>query len=402
MVLTVVLAVFVALLFYLHLLLHHRMPSKKPHRHAKNDDVEVHSISKPLPTTITDQGPATLSVPRQQDSMLRDIPQMVQDLVATTLGDYQMSSNEWTPLTTTTDPPLLVFKSARSGASKFRFKTHGVLPTSPDHLFCLLASIKSRSNWDHMVEVAEVLHEYSDGTRIIYLQLRAIFPTAARDLVLLSHRCQVEFAFPSDTKPRRILVNVSKSVEWQDAPEKEGVIRMHAGVTGQILFEPLVRLTNTQHGLVECSPKLMSIFGGEQCEIIQVADGDPMGWVPSSVVQYLAFNVVPKTFRNLMVLVQEEGYAERLGERLDLIPLMRLESIAATPLSIRTTLPSTLPRPKAIVSLIGIVPKNPSIPSLPRDADFHWLDFAMGMVVGVAGAAVVSALVMMRVKQVFS
>ncbi|KAJ3205292.1 hypothetical protein HK099_000868, partial [Clydaea vesicula] len=73
------------------------------------------------------------------------------------------------------------------------------------------------------------------------------------------------------------------SVEHEGAPIDKDTVRMETKIAGQIL-----------ENITENS-----------CRIIQIADGDLKGWIPSSVISYIATMAVPNSFVKLNEIVKE-------------------------------------------------------------------------------------------------
>ncbi|KAI9143413.1 hypothetical protein BKA69DRAFT_1061771 [Paraphysoderma sedebokerense] len=142
--------------------------------------------------------------------------------------------------------------------------------------FNILADITRRKEWDQMVDETMILQEYSPSTKVQYMRMKPVWPTSARDVVVMAHCRSVDGR----------LLNVTKSVDHDDMPSREadGVVRMQAGIAGQIL-------------------ETVNVDGVEKTRVVQIADGDPKGWIPKSVVKFVATKALPGSFRHLNKLV---------------------------------------------------------------------------------------------------
>ena len=157
------------------------------------------------------------------------------------------------------------------------FKVYCVVDNTPASCFHILSDVTQRKRWDIMCELGKIVEEIDKCTRIIYIQTKGIWPTAPRDLVLLSFRARL-------TDGR--LINVTKSVVHPACPDRaaENIVRMETGIAGQV-----------------CAP----IPGHpDKCYVMQIADGNPGGWIPKSVIQYVATKAVPQSFRAVNSLMR--------------------------------------------------------------------------------------------------
>lgn len=165
------------------------------------------------------------------------------------------TSGKWESVYLASEPPSVqVFRSLEN---QFCYKILAELDCSPRLAYQFLCDILSRPSWDPMTASTRIIKQLSPTTRIQYLRTNPVWPTSARDMVLLSHMREM-----GDGS----LLNVTQSVDGKDwgVADVSGVVRMIAGVAGQIVFS------------VKGQP--------EKCKIVQILNGDPMGWIPKSVV----------------------------------------------------------------------------------------------------------------------
>jgi hypothetical protein len=107
-----------------------------------------------------------------------------------------------------------------------------------------------------MTERTRIVERLNTTSRVQHINIKAIWPTSARDLLLLSHVRKL-----STTR----FLAVTTSVNHPSVPEVPGVVRMWADCAGQICEKILVG-------------------GVEKTRVLQIADGDPRGWIPKSVI----------------------------------------------------------------------------------------------------------------------
>jgi len=195
---------------------------------------------------------------------------------------------------------LLSVSVFQSKASVSAFKVHSGLKVDCQSLFSVLTDVESRPGWDNMVEETKILKTISKSCRIIYIKMKPIFPTAARDMVLISFIITdwsenelSRFGFKS-ADPADCFLNITKSINYPDMPPIPGVVRMETKLAGQ-LIRPLkkIDLLNREiDGRIDIDPNW--------CEILQVADTDPKGWMPKSVLQFIATKAIPSSINKLV------------------------------------------------------------------------------------------------------
>jgi hypothetical protein len=139
------------------------------------------------------------------------------------------------------------------------FKSHQRLPNSAAACFTLITDTPNRKQWDTTCDSIQVVEVLDAWTSIVHYRAIAVWPTAQRELVLLSHRRVL-----ADGR----LLNVSQSVQHPAVPEPSaasGIIRGVMDVAGAIL----VPADN----------------GRDECDMINVTNLDPKGNIPEWVVK---------------------------------------------------------------------------------------------------------------------
>lgn len=175
-------------------------------------------------------------------------------------------------------------------------------------VFDMLADTNGRTEWDSLLAESRVVTQLDTYTRIVFVRAKAIWPTAARELYLLSHmrplimsECNeqvssaqglttyADIASLKDISAMRIkYLNVTCSLPDTHplSPQiSPTVVRMHTPLSGQIL-----KPTSTQ-----------------DCEMVQIIDGDPKGWIPSTVVALVTTKSLPSSIRKLERLAGAKG-----------------------------------------------------------------------------------------------
>jgi hypothetical protein len=82
------------------------------------------------------------------------------------------------------NPPFAVFQHTRS---PYKFRITGELENNASTVFDFLTNVPQRQHWDPLVDVSKVVESYDQHTRVVYIRMKPIWPTAARDMLLLSH-----------------------------------------------------------------------------------------------------------------------------------------------------------------------------------------------------------------------
>ncbi|KAJ2895978.1 hypothetical protein GGI21_005085, partial [Coemansia aciculifera] len=173
----------------------------------------------------------------------------------------------WTSLVTLSKPYPITIQG--HSEKPFCFRILFYAPASPATAFDLLANILRRTEWDELTETTEIIEKLNNERSvdaIHYVRMKAIWPTSARDSVLISRLTR--------TKDDGFL-NVSQSVEDRRVGEKQGVVRMEAALAGQLVT-----------GVSEEERDRLGLVGENWCRVVQIADGDMKGWIPKSVIRF--------------------------------------------------------------------------------------------------------------------
>jgi hypothetical protein len=179
-------------------------------------------------------------------------------------GGSFYDTSQWRPIT---DPKGEIAIFEKTDQDMF-FKVFAQVNTSSASAFDLFVDIHKRPLWDQLCEQGEVAGYLDHWTRLVYMRMKSIWPTTARDILL---RATIR-----NLGNERYLM-ISKSTEHASYPPVSGCIRMHANCIGQ-LFIPL---------------------GKDRCQIIQLADTDMKGWIPKSVVGFVATKAIPRAFSKI-------------------------------------------------------------------------------------------------------
>ncbi|KAJ2452262.1 hypothetical protein EV183_003051 [Coemansia sp. RSA 2336] len=188
------------------------------------------------------------------------------------------SNSSWVPLTAMKQPYPITVQGHEDKPFCFRIVFYA--PTSPSTAFDLLASILRRPEWDELTESTKVIESLGPGDAIHYVKMKPVWPTAARDSLLLSHLAKVQ---ASDGPG---YLNVSQSIEDTRVPEykQAGIVRMEAGIAGQLIT-----------GVTEQEREQLGLANGPWCKVVQIADGDLKGWIPKSVIKFIATQALPRS-----------------------------------------------------------------------------------------------------------
>ncbi|KAL7748536.1 hypothetical protein RI367_005946 [Sorochytrium milnesiophthora] len=173
-------------------------------------------------------------------------------------------SSEWT-LIVDRPPHVQIWKSVHS---EHRYRILGIIDADMHTTFEFLNDILRRPEWDEMTEATRIVSTLSQTTRIQHIKIKAIWPTSARDLLLLSHWRPVD---------ENRMIACTMSVEHPDMPLQDGVVRMAADCAGQLIERVVVD-------------------GREKSRVTQLVDGDPKGWVPKSILNMVATKALPNSF----------------------------------------------------------------------------------------------------------
>ncbi|KAJ2335644.1 hypothetical protein GGI00_001253 [Coemansia sp. RSA 2681] len=211
----------------------------------------------------------------------------------TTTADDDDSSSPWTSLVTIAKPyPITVQGHAER---PFCFRVIFYAPASPATAFDLLANILRRTEWDELTDTTRVVQGLGKGDAIHYVKMKGIWPTAARDSVLISRITAIRTkGNGGEGEEEDGFLNVSQSIEDSRIPEKqaEGIVRMEATLAGQLVTN-VSRDDRARFGLE----------GENWCKVVQIADGDMKGWIPKSVIKFVATQALPRSLTKVCRLL---------------------------------------------------------------------------------------------------
>ncbi|KAJ3371855.1 hypothetical protein GGF31_002514 [Allomyces arbusculus] len=214
------------------------------------------------------------TVPVHHHPLLKLCDPLVAKLLAmTAMGDAAADANDWDLVVDRGD----AVKIWRSKHNEHRYRLLGIFDAPLYTTFDFLNDIEKRPEWDEMTEAASIVEQLSPTTRVQHIKIKAIWPTSARDLLLLSHWRRLS---PST------LLACTTSVDHANVPEAPGVVRMWAECAGQLCERVVVN-------------------GVEKTRVLQIADGDPKGWVPKSILTMVATKALPDSFIKVNRLVAQ-------------------------------------------------------------------------------------------------
>ncbi|KAJ2873364.1 hypothetical protein FB639_004220, partial [Coemansia asiatica] len=173
--------------------------------------------------------------------------------------------------------------------------------------------ILRRPEWDELTESTKIIEKLGHGDSIHYVKAKAIWPTAARDSVLISHITALDISDASG-KATQAFLNVSQSIVDERMPERdsEGIVRMEAGIAGQLITRA-TDVDRMQNGLQ----------GEHWCKVVQIADGDLKGWIPKSVIKFIATQALPRSLTKVCKQLSE------LPPSPDSQPVTRMSNISS-------------------------------------------------------------------------
>eukprot|EP00834_Sanchytrium_tribonematis_P005455 NODE_330_length_9451_cov_0.342173.p3 type:complete len:314 gc:universal NODE_330_length_9451_cov_0.342173:2350-1409(-) len=168
------------------------------------------------------------------------------------------------------------------------FKTVATIKCDYIQLYDVISNPVERLKWDTTCEKSAVKKILNDNERLTYLKTIAMFPVSSRDMVLHSRLQRID-----DNR----LVNVTKSVDdvvGQEIQESvSGTIRMSAGLAGVMVVKG----------------------SNNECQLIQLADGDPGGWVPQSAIDTIIKVKIPESLKKL----EKYSQTQSLKDKSDLV-----------------------------------------------------------------------------------
>ncbi|KAJ2809461.1 hypothetical protein H4R20_000081 [Coemansia guatemalensis] len=207
--------------------------------------------------------------------------ELEQRFIQMAAGDSDPQAEDiWKPLTALKQPYPVTVEGHVS--KPFCFRVIFYAPTQPGTAFDLLSSILKRPQWDELTESTRIVEKLGPCDAIHYIKMKAVWPTAARDSLLLSHLAAVQTG-----NGETAYLNVSQSIVDHRVPENvaAGIVRMEAGIAGQIVTQ--ITPEELQHLGLDNSKSW--------CKVVQIADGDLRGWIPKSVIKFIATKALPRS-----------------------------------------------------------------------------------------------------------
>ncbi|KAI9228523.1 MAG: hypothetical protein DHS80DRAFT_30745 [Piptocephalis tieghemiana] len=255
-------------------------PSPQTRSHIPSPEIKTEEgkSSSPSPPPTTTSPPSPLS------SLEKECSGLVREFLAMANQDPEVST-DWALVHTQTSPfPLRVHRHQEAG---FRYRIDATIPVASGTAFDLLADPTRRMEWDDMCAHSGIIQSLSTSTNVTHVQTKPVWPTAARDLCLLSHIRRLS------VREGGGLLGVTRSTTHPDCPaDPTGkVVRMYAGVAGQWIRP--VKDSNTGKAKKDA------------CMVLQLVEGDLKGWIPGSVVKYVATKAIPQGFIKLVHQLQK-------------------------------------------------------------------------------------------------
>ncbi|CAG8693285.1 5531_t:CDS:10, partial [Dentiscutata erythropus] len=140
--------------------------------------------------------------------------------------------------------------------------------------FDFLADVKRRPEWDHLMQEGKLIEIIDENTTIQYIRMKAAFPVSSRDVVTLNHVVKL-----NDGR----MMMTCKSIEYKSCPKIPGVIRLDCDCAGFI-----VAPINDQPN---------------KCFVTQIANADPKGWIPKSILKLVSTRDMPASAKKLNILL---------------------------------------------------------------------------------------------------
>ncbi|KAI9144964.1 hypothetical protein BKA69DRAFT_1052333 [Paraphysoderma sedebokerense] len=227
------------------------------------------------------------------------------------------------------------FQIYRHHQEQYRYKVVILMDAPAATVFDALADPLGRPKWDKIMKEAQILEEVSKTVRIFYFQTNPVWPTSARDVVLIGHSREIE---------NGRLVSAVKSCEHKDMPvrDSEGVVRMTCEVAGHLVEKVVVD-------------------GVEKTRTVMIIDGNPGGWLPSSVVSFVSTKALPRSINLLLKLtnslpaksVSEKVLPEEAGRKFG-----QLKNSASSDVPTTTTEAASGAEPPAVQAKPAVKPST--------------------------------------------
>ncbi|KXS14091.1 Bet v1-like protein [Gonapodya prolifera JEL478] len=178
-------------------------------------------------------------------------------------------------------PRVKVFKN-RNAEWNFKLFAEMTTPLNPSFDYAL--DVRNRTEFDkEMTESGRVVEELDRYTRIDYFRTKAMFPTSARDAVVLAHNAILPPRDSSSSHSRYLQLTLSCT--HPSLPPQKGIVRMQLGMGG---------------GIMEV---IGDGTGARKTRLIALADLNPGGSVPGFLAKFIASQAVPASYVALDAII---------------------------------------------------------------------------------------------------
>lgn len=182
------------------------------------------------------------------------------------------SDNSWHSLFESKRSDIKVYQNP--AISDHCYKVSGTVNNTLETTFDFLADVKRRPEWDHLMQEGKLIEIIDENTTVQYIRMKASFPVSARDVVTLNHVAKL-----NDGR----MMMTCKSIVHKSCPEIPGVIRLDCDCAGFV-----VAPINDQPN---------------KCFVIQIANADPKGWIPKSILKLVSTRDMPASAKKLNILL---------------------------------------------------------------------------------------------------
>ncbi|RIA96044.1 hypothetical protein C1645_755864 [Glomus cerebriforme] len=270
-----------------------------------NNDTNSRQVSS---TQNTGRNPLIVTPTNKYSEITAKLLDTILEFVDTEYDD----DSPWNLIYEDKETDIKVYKNSQ--VSDCCFKVTGTMENTPQTTFDLLADVRRRSEWDPMTDEAGIIEIIDESTRVQYVKMKSVFPTSARDVVTIGYTTQLE-----DSR----MVMVNKSIEHKLCPEKSGIIRLEAGCAG-VVVSPIKDQPN-------------------KCFVVQIADANPKGWIPKSVITLISTRDMPASIKKLNKLLAKmpRQSVSKILTHTPFIPKVPTRSSSSTSISSSST-PSSL------------------------------------------------------------
>ena len=227
-----------------------------------------------------------------------DVEEKVKEHLEASFNISESDSSKWELLTTDEELKLFRTELIKDGVVCDPMKAvHKVRGVTGRELCYYFWETSCRKEWDHTIDELNVLEEVDDATVIIHQIHKQVWPVTQRDCLYISTLQKIKNPPPtaSGPLPSDTWIVSNFSVDHQQGALAPG--RVRAEVEVALVCQTFISPSATNSNLTR---------DDVTCDIVYIANVNPGGWAPASVLRAIGKREYPKFLKNFTNFVKEK------------------------------------------------------------------------------------------------